>query len=55
MKTIKFGCYRRKIKGKSPETVWMFFPKGTWDEQKYTLKEALKKYPPEEYKWLYIG
>lgn len=25
-----------------------------WDEDKFTEKEALKKYPPEKYKWVLI-
>jgi len=26
-----------------------------WDEEKRTIEESIKAYPPEKYNWIYIG
>lgn len=35
-------------------TMFLFYLDGIWDEDKSTLEEGLKKYPPAKYNWLHI-
>ncbi len=65
MKDISFACYKYEYTGKPEKhlhyppqksvTLFLFYPKGVWDEDKLTLTEALIHYPPEEYNWLVLG
>ena len=36
-------------------TLYQFFPYGVWDEHKLTLKEAIKRYPIDQYEWLFFS
>ena len=54
MKNIDFDCYFYEDGNKEKYTLFQFFPDGVWDEDKLTLNEALKKYPPTKFNWLKI-
>lgn len=54
MKNIDFDCYFYEDGYKEKYTLFQFFPDGVWDEDKLTLNEALKKYPPTKFNWLKI-
>ena len=44
MTDLLFDCYLY-IQGNGEQyTLFQFFPDGVWDEDKLTLKEAIKKY-----------
>lgn len=54
MNNIDFDCYFYEDGNKEKYTLFQFFPNGVWDEDKLTLNEALKKYPPTKFNWLKI-
>ena len=49
---IYFLCYEYQY-CTGVTTLFLFYPSGEWDEDKDTLQEALVKYPPTEYEWVY--
>ena len=51
---ISFTCYEYMDGNRNLYTLFLFYPKGMWDENKLTLQEALVKYPPHEYNWLFF-
>lgn len=51
---IDFDCYLYTYGNDEKVTLFQFFPGGDWDEDKLTLEEALKKYPPTQFNWLKI-
>jgi len=46
---IEFICYPYLYQGGGKVTLFLFYPRGIWDEDKLGLGEALRKYPPELY------
>jgi hypothetical protein len=64
MKDILFNCFQHEYKGKPEKhlhfppdkkvTLFLFYPKGVWDEDKLTLSEALERYPVNKYNWLFM-
>ena len=49
---IKFICYTA-CSDNGNWTRFSFYPSGEWDEEKYTIDEALKAYPTSEYEWIH--
>lgn len=35
------------------DELYMFWPMGMWDDNKYFLEEALIAYPKDKYEWVY--
>ena len=52
MMDILFDCYKYYYEQEGETTIFMFWPDGLWDEEKYTLEEALSAYPPSMYNWI---
>lgn len=52
-KRIKFSCYNCGFT-EGGSTVFLFYPDGVWDDWKYSLQEALEKYPPKVYEWTFF-
>lgn len=55
---ITFTCYKYKYNYKGIDnvtTLFLFYIDGIWDENKLTIGQAIKWYPPDEYNWIYIG
>lgn len=48
---IGFVCYKYKWDN-GVGTMFLFYPDGEWDEDKLTIQEAIKQYPPEKYEWI---
>ena len=51
MKDILFNCYTCKF-DEGETTIFLFWPDGEWDENKYMLEEALQEYPVEKFNWV---
>jgi hypothetical protein len=51
---VGFTCYLSKQKN-GECTLFLFYPNSIWDECELTIQEAVKKYPPQDYKWLHIS
>lgn len=49
--SITFPCYNCKF-NEGTFTVYLFWPNGEWDENKYSLEEALRAYPVDQYEWV---
>jgi len=54
LKDVGFICYKYTW-SKGIGTLFLFYPDGQWDDDKLTLNEALKNYPPKEYNWIHIN
>jgi len=53
MKTIEFTCYKTNDDN-GKYFLFLFYINGVWDEYKWTLEEALAKYPLDQYTWISI-
>ncbi len=53
-KQIDYTTYEASS-AEGPWQVYLFYPDGVWDEDKLTLGEAEKKYPPRDYKWVDVS
>ncbi len=51
---INFTCYSC-IFDVGNRTLYLFYPDGRWDENKYTLVEALAAYPADKYEWIFFN
>ena len=50
---ILFNCYQYKYDDTGVCTLFIFWPNGVWDENKYSTDEAIEVYPPSEYNWIF--
>jgi hypothetical protein len=48
---ILFDCYEHESKGWHG-TLFRFYPSGSWDGQSIVLKDALSRYPIDDYEWI---
>lgn len=50
---ISFICYS-STNFDERKAVFIFYPSGRCDDDKLTIQEAVKKYPPERYNWINV-
>lgn len=56
MKDVVFVCYNSwSEKDQKDFTLFLFYPDGVWDEDKLMIKDAVKKYPPKKFNWIFAG
>ena len=51
---IEYAAYEA-LSDEGPWLCHIFYPAGSWDEDKLTLEEAERKYPKDQYEWVDIS